>query len=101
MASRFDRRRLHPLRPFIFVPTCHSPHHSHRYGIAFRCFFAGDKGVHSFKECYVEITGDRYITGDLARCDVARMRESMGDRFTEALTLLAFTRPHTALWCAN
>lgn len=49
-------------------------------------FFAGDKGVHSFKECYVEITGDRYITGDLARCDVARMRESMGDRFTEALT---------------
>lgn len=49
-------------------------------------FFAGDKGVHSFKECYIEITGDRYITGDLARCDVARMRESMGDRFTEALT---------------
>lgn len=49
-------------------------------------FFAGDKGVHSFKECYVEITGDRYITGDLGRCDLARMRESLGDRFVEALS---------------
>lgn len=49
-------------------------------------FFAGDKGVHSFKECYVEITGDRYITGHLDRCDMARMRESLGDRFVEALS---------------
>lgn len=49
-------------------------------------FFAGDKGVHSFKECYIEVTGDRYITGDLGRCDMARMRESLGDRFVEALS---------------
>ena len=49
-------------------------------------FFAGDKGVHSFKECYVEITGDRYVTGDIGRCDMARMRESLGDRFVEALS---------------
>lgn len=48
-------------------------------------FFARD-GVHSFKECYVEITGDRHITGALRDCDVSRMRESLGDRFVEALS---------------
>lgn len=48
-------------------------------------FFARD-GVHSFKECYVEITGDRHITGSLRDCDVSRMRESLGDRFVEALS---------------
>ncbi|WP_287365127.1 hypothetical protein [Thauera sp.] len=48
-------------------------------------FFNRD-GVHSFKECYVEITGDRQITGDLRNCDVSRMRESMGERFVEALS---------------
>lgn len=48
-------------------------------------FFNRD-GVHSFKECYVEITGDRHITGDLRNCDMSRMRESMGERFVEALS---------------
>ena len=48
-------------------------------------FFNRD-GVHSFKECYVEITGDRQITGDLRNCDMSRMRESMGERFVEALS---------------
>lgn len=28
-------------------------------------FFAGDKGVHSFKACYRDITGDQRITGEL------------------------------------
>lgn len=49
-------------------------------------FFAGSNGIHSFKECYVEITGDRGVTGDLRHCDMARMRESMGARFVESLT---------------
>lgn len=42
------------------------------------------RDVHSFKECYIEITGDRYVTGRMADCDRARMRESLG-RFAEAL----------------
>jgi hypothetical protein len=34
--------------------------------------------VHSFRECYVEITGDRNVTGELRHCDVSRLRESLG-----------------------
>lgn len=49
-------------------------------------FFNRKNGVHSFKECYVEITGDRHVTGDLQRCDMARLRESLGERFVEALS---------------
>lgn len=42
------------------------------------------RDVYSFKECYVEITGDRRVTGQLKDCDRSRMRESLG-RFAEAL----------------
>lgn len=42
------------------------------------------RDVHSFKECYIEITGDRRVTGRLENCDRSRMRESLG-RFAEAL----------------
>lgn len=42
------------------------------------------RNVHSFKEAYIEITGDRFVTGFLKDCDRARMRESLG-RFAEAL----------------
>lgn len=39
--------------------------------------------VQSFKECYVEITGDREVSG---RADVARLTESIGtDTFADAL----------------
>jgi hypothetical protein len=41
--------------------------------------------VRSFKECYIEITGDRDITGDLANVDMGRLRESLGDAFRESL----------------
>ena len=34
--------------------------------------------VQSFRECYVEITGDRRVTGDLRACDLGRMAESLG-----------------------
>lgn len=54
-------------------------------------FFNGDKGLHSFKECYIEITGDRRVTGDLKDCDVARMRESLGARFVESLSSSSWT----------
>lgn len=38
----------------------------------------------SFKECYIEITGDRRVTGRLEDCDRVRMRESVGMSFREA-----------------
>lgn len=53
-------------------------------------FFNRSGGIHSMKECYIEITGDRHITGDLRNCDIARMRESLGARFTEALSSSSF-----------
>jgi len=42
------------------------------------------RAVQSFRECYVEITGDRRVTGRLDQCDMARLRESVGSRFVEA-----------------
>ncbi|MBS0414351.1 MAG: hypothetical protein JSR68_08260 [Proteobacteria bacterium] len=47
---------------------------------------ADHRRVHSFRECYVEITGDRRVTGRLADVDMSRLRESLGDEFREALT---------------
>ena len=41
--------------------------------------------VHSFKECYIEITGDRRVTGDLRDCDLGRMAESLGT-FRESIS---------------
>lgn len=41
-------------------------------------------GAQSFKECYIEITGDSRITGALRDCDMTRLRESLGGRFIEA-----------------
>lgn len=43
------------------------------------------KAVGSFRECYIEFTGDRRVTGRLDDCDRARLRESMGASFREAL----------------
>ena len=34
--------------------------------------------VQSFKECYVEMTGDRLVTGRLRECDQSRLVESLG-----------------------
>ena len=36
------------------------------------------RSVQSFRECYIEITGDRRVTGDLRNCDLGRMAESLG-----------------------
>lgn len=40
-------------------------------------FDPADTSVRSFRECYVEITGDRRVTGRLENCDRVRMRESL------------------------
>ncbi len=46
----------------------------------------------SFKECYIEITGDRRVTGRLSDCDMPRLRESLGSAvdFREAVTSTTF-----------
>ena len=73
-------------KPVIhFDETVQVEDRSQKIGAMLDNFF-NRSGVHSFKECYVEITGDRQITGDLRNCDVSRMRESMGERFVEALS---------------
>jgi hypothetical protein len=36
------------------------------------------KPLMSFKECYIEITGDRKVTGRVEDCDRTRMREAFG-----------------------
>ncbi len=36
------------------------------------------RSVTSFKECYIEITGDKRVTGRLAECDRSRLAESLG-----------------------
>ncbi len=41
--------------------------------------------VHSFRECYIEITGDRRVTGRLSDCDVPRLREALGSIADEHL----------------
>lgn len=49
-------------------------------------FFAGKPGAASFKECYVQITGDARVTGRLEHCDRSRMVEALGSAgFREAL----------------
>jgi hypothetical protein len=73
-------------KPVIhFDETVQVEDRSQKIGAMLDNFF-NRSGVHSFKECYVEITGDRQITGDLRNCDLSRMRESMGERFVEALS---------------
>lgn len=40
----------------------------------------------SFRECYVQITGDTRVTGDLRQCDDSLMREALGsDSFSNVL----------------
>lgn len=50
------------------------------------------RNVRSFRECYVEITGDKKVTGQLQHCDAARLRESLGGdaAFREALNTASF-----------
>lgn len=45
---------------------------------------ANHRDVQSFRECYVEITGDRRVTGQLRDCDMSRLRESLGMNLREA-----------------
>lgn len=48
------------------------------------------RSVGSFKECYIEVTGDKKVTGRLRDCDLSRMRESVGASFRESLDSSSF-----------
>lgn len=48
------------------------------------------RNVQSFKECYIEITGDRMVTGRLENIDRARLREAVGATFRESLDSTSF-----------
>lgn len=48
--------------------------------------------VHSIKECYIEITGDRRVSGRLSDCDQSRMREALGSATFDAVLGDSVTR---------
>lgn len=50
------------------------------------------KSVISFKEAYIAFTGDRMVTGRVQDCDRARLRESAGASFREALDTTAWAQ---------
>lgn len=51
--------------------------------------FSGKK-AHSFREAYVEITGDRNITGRFEQCDPSRLAEAAGE-YREAVSAATFS----------
>jgi hypothetical protein len=54
-------------------------------------FFDRSKPGFSFREAYIEITGDRRVTGLVQNCDMQRMREAVGEsRFAEAISASTF-----------
>lgn len=54
-------------------------------------FFDPSKKVMSFRECYIEVTGDRGVTGILKNCDASRLREAAGANFREAISAATFS----------
>ncbi len=56
-------------------------------------FFDTTKRAMSFRECYIEMTGDRGVTGLLQNCDAARLKESLGgeEAFREAISASTFS----------
>ncbi|MGH6624156.1 MAG: hypothetical protein ACREBN_09300, partial [Burkholderiaceae bacterium] len=47
------------------------------------------RSIHSFKECYIEMTGDKTVSGQFRDCDPRKLRESFGD-FREAIDSTTF-----------
>lgn len=55
-------------------------------------FFDQKKRAKSFRECYVEVTGDTGVTGLIQNCDSRRLREALGseEAFREAISASTF-----------
>lgn len=55
-------------------------------------FFQGKKGnIGSFREAYIEVTGDRMLTGRFDQCDRTRLAEAAGADFREAVSSATFS----------
>ena len=52
---------------------------------------ADHRQTQSFKECYIEITGDKRVTGSVENIDESRMRESLGVAFRESVSSGSFS----------
>ncbi|MCU7877143.1 MAG: hypothetical protein KZQ84_10135 [Candidatus Thiodiazotropha sp. (ex Lucinoma borealis)] len=54
-------------------------------------FFDPAKPAMSFRECYVEVTGDKGVTGLMQNVNVTRLREAIGEvNFREAISAATF-----------
>lgn len=53
-------------------------------------FFDPSKSSVSLRECYIETTGDRGVTGLVRNCDPIRLREAAGANFREAVSAATF-----------
>jgi hypothetical protein len=53
-------------------------------------FFDPAKTAVSLRECYIETTGDKAVTGLLRNCDPTRLREAAGASFREAISSTTF-----------
>lgn len=53
-------------------------------------FFDRSKPAKSFRECYVEMTGDTRVTGLIRNMDMTRLREAVGGNFREAINAATF-----------
>lgn len=63
-----------------------------KVGKMFDDFFDPAKPAMSFRECYIELTGDRKVTGLLKNMDMQRLREAAGERnFREAISADTFS----------
>ena len=58
----------------------------------FDSFFDRKKPATSFREAYIDFTGDRGVSGLMANCDLQRMREAAGEQnFREAISASTFS----------
>lgn len=57
----------------------------------FDAFFDPTKPMRSFREAYIDVTGDRDVTGLIQNCNMARLREAAGAEFREAVSASTFS----------
>lgn len=63
---------------------------SEKIGKMWDNFFDRSKSAVSLRECYIETTGDRNVTGLISNCDSSRLREAAGANFREAISASTF-----------
>ena len=74
------------------VRTEHGQDRADKVAVMLDDFFDARKKPLSFRECYIEITGDTGVTGLTQNCNVQRLREALGsaEPFREAISAATF-----------